>query len=263
MAIIRFYYIVEFLYNIGIPALAFVAFVLGLISLTGKNKNVHLLCVWTAVSAFTTMTAKYSSTLMYLYNRGWIFDSDSDGFYEMYRGTVSMIGIGGAFLSVLGLILMWLYVKRNYNTSFVPLIISLAVLFISPFISFLYNKLFLAQRDVSDVQYYTRIVISSIISMVLGLLITGMYAVIFMKNKDREKYVPSFWIFRLLEVVSVGISILLAILSIVFYQNDYFNLISMIINFIVSFQIVAAAIYLFLRSKADISADSYEAVIEE
>ncbi len=259
----RLYLIIEFLYNIGIPALAFVAFVLGLISLTGKNKNVHLLCVWTAVSAFQNMTARYSSTLMYMYNRGWIFDSDSDGFYEMYRGTVSMIGIGGAFLSVLGLILMWLYVKRNYNTSFVPLIISLAVLFISPFISFFYNKLFLAQRDVSDVQYYTRIVISSIISMVLGLLITGMYALIFMKNKDREKFVPSFWIFRLLAVVSVGISILLAILSIVFYKNNGYNLISMVINFVVSFLLVANSVYLFVRARADIPTDSSEAVIEE
>ncbi len=223
--------------------------IFGVMTLTGRNKALRILGVWTIllpVSGFFQSAARYF-TLMY--GAGMLpEDFFSSG---TYSSILTVTGIIGFALSISHLVLRWLYTRKSYGTGKGILITVLVLTCVSPVLLIIVNKVL--HDQLSDMQAATAY--GGSVSLIFTIAITSIFMVVFLRNRSKEKYIPAFWVFHLLNIVSNAINYLLYLAVLKNTDNDNFILLYMFICILLGFILPSAAFYLFRASRVSVNED--------
>ena len=230
------------LFNIGIPVLYLIAIVFGIMSLTGKKEETKVLYVWGLFQAILALLGTISGTVNYLIDIGTL---DSRDIYPEFNYIVTANSMINLVLGIVGIILIWLYVKRAYRVNVVPLIVSFAVFILTPVVHIVLNRIF---YDPNYENWYSKGIILSCVSILISLVVQVMYLVIFMKNRSKEENVPSMWLFQHLSVMGIIIRMLLVLGSLKF-TGDGYDAFMLFISVLVAAIIPARNFYFFKRSR--------------
>lgn len=237
------YTVAPALFHIGIPVLYLIAIVFGIMSLTGKKKDIKVLCVWGLLTAITSLLVTFQGAVNYLINIEVLNPRDV---YPAFNTIINVNNLINVFLGIVSWILLWLYVKRAYRINVVPLIVSLVAFILVPIVKGVLLKAFYLPDDHN--LWYSRRLLISCIAILIILAVQVMYLVIFMKNRSKEENVPSIWLFQHIVVVTTIISILLILGGIIFTSDGY-GAFEQFISFLIAAILPVRNYYFFRRSR--------------
>jgi len=238
--------ITDYLYMFGVPVFYLITLVMSMIVATGKNQKIRILGVWSALSVLQSLLTKIPMTYMFMVSREWIEYSSYDEFLITYRHMINASSYTGFMLIIIAEILLWLYVKRAYGVGPAPLILTIGLQFITPVVNVILHK---AAQSPSGPLEYSTVMMITLVGSIFPLIITCVFFFIFFKNRGKEKDIPSFWMFRLMSLIAMVLSIGLLALSIPFYQNPSYEMWNEVFSIVMSFITIATALYLVIRSK--------------
>lgn len=237
--------IAVFLNRWSAPVFCLVSLVFAILILAGKNKNLKLLGLGSVFGLGNTLATYIRTSIPYLYEAG-VLDKDfyADGRFT----TVSiMLGLTMFAFTVVTLVLRWLYTRRVYGTRISVLITVLVLLVLGPASRLIINPLVANYQGSSE---YTRATTyAGVFSSLFAMAATAVFLTVFLKNRNNEKAIPSYWIYFMLCIVADIISGLITIEAVDNGNSDNFFLLVVIIRTLLGFINPAFNIYLFIGSR--------------
>ena len=250
MADITLFDIVRAVYNRAPLILDLIALVLAVMTLWGRNKTLRILGAWGIALAATSFLGNSTEYLRRLYDAGILAkDFYRDGTYSNVINVLTVIVFA---VRILETVFIWLYAKRSYGTGKGVLIAIIVLVIATPVLQTLtYKVLYKIDRAGSSLKY------AGCVSGVLYIAIDCILLYTFFKNRKKEAYIPAFWAFPLLWIISLLLSYLLSVgpgldeLGLGLTRNDY-SMIYMLIYVVLGLIYPAACLYLFMGSRKKI-----------
>lgn len=226
---------------------AIVVIILGILAGIGKNKNVRLLGFAVTASGLAASLSQTGTILRTLIDNGSL--TEEIYFNNTYNNAIVAAGLASFIIGTLGRVLIWLYAHKEYGTKIMWCIIVTVSPVIATFLQIvLRNALMPDSYEYVQVQgaFYAANSVGIIVSVAINIIFMN----IFRKNSDKEKAVPSYWLFHLLLALVIIITYLMQIGSLHFYGSDSadsYRLFTNIIGFFIVLVNPALALYLFIR----------------
>lgn len=224
-----------------------VVLIFGLLAAVGKNKNVRLLGLSMLIAGICSFLSRTSNLLVTLVDKE-VLDRQIY-FNDTYDNIVLMSGLIVMFISTLGRVLVWQYAHKAYGTKPVWCFVVVFLPFIGTFLQVVFNKMLMpASHD--NTQFQAVSIAARSASVFLSVAVIVIYMLIFMKNKDKEKAVPLYWLFELLFALAALLSYLVIIVEFALSNAEDaqgLKLFTAIMTIILQVVQPAAAFYLFRR----------------
>ena len=224
-----------------------VAIILGILAGIGKNKNVRLLGFAVTASGLAAYLGQTSTILRTLIDNGSL--TEEIYFNNTYNNAVVAAGLASFIIGTLGRVLIWLYAHKEYGTKIMWCIIVSVSPVIATFLQLVLRKVLMPDSQ-EYVQVQGAIYAANSVGIILSVAVCIIFMNIFRKNSDREKAVPSYWLFHLLLALVTIITYLMLIGSLHFFGSDSadsYRLFTNIIGFFIVLVNPALALYLFIR----------------
>ena len=222
---------------------AIVVIILGILAGIGKNKNVRLLGFAVTAASMCALLSQTGMILQSLIDNGSL--TEEIYFNNTYNNAVVAAGLASFIIGTLGRVLIWLYAHKEYGTKIMWCII----VTVSPVIA-TFLQIVLRNAMMPDSYEYVQVQGAFYAANSVGIIVSVAFMNIFRKNSDREKAVPSYWLFHLLLALVIIITYLMQIGSLHFYGSDSadsYRLFTNIIGFFIVLVNPALAVYLFIR----------------
>lgn len=226
---------------------AIVVIILGILAGIGKNKNVRLLGFAVTAASMCALLSQTGTILRTLIDNGSL--TEEIYFNNTYSNAVLAAGLTSFIIGTLGRVLIWLYAHKEYGTKIMWCIIVTVSPVIATFLQIVLQKVLMPDSQ-EYVQVQSAIYAANSVGIIVSVAINIIFMIIFRKNSDREKAVPSYWLFHLLLALVVIITYLMQIGSLHFYGSDSadsYRLFTNIIGFFIVLVNPALAVYLFIR----------------
>ena len=240
------------LYAFGVPLLTVIGIVFGILAACGKNKRIKDLGIWGFLTGINVLLSQATAFIGNLHKMGLVgFE-----FYESntYTPFSALMGFGAWIVAVLALIFFWLYLKRTYGTDVAPLIASIMITLVSPFVTLVVRRFMIVDIRSGEEQI-NYVFMNMIITGALALICQMIFVVILFMNKTKEQDVPALWIFRSLIVLSLIITCVVTItftklsLDAGYDEMTKYDLIVKFVSLALAFILPATNFYLFSKSR--------------
>jgi hypothetical protein len=221
--------------------------IFGILAAVGRNKNVRLLGLGMIIAGVCALLNRTGNLLVTLVDKE-VLDREIY-FNDTYDNIVLMSGLIVIIISTLGRVLVWQYAHKEYGTKPVWCFVVVFLPFIGTFLQVVLNKVLMpASHD--NHQFQAVSIVAQAASVFIGVAVSIIYMLIFMKNKDKEKAVPLYWLFQLLFAMLTLISYLMIIGNFALSNAEDakgIKLFTAILSIPLQFVQPAAAFYLFRR----------------
>ena len=224
-----------------------VVIIFGILAGIGKNKNVRLLGFAVAAASMCALLSQTGTLLRTLIDNGSL--TEEIYFNNTYNNAVLAAGLASFIIGTLGRVLIWLYAHKEYGTKIMWCIIVTVSPVIATFLEIVLRKVLMPDSH-EYVQDQGAFLAANSVGIIASVAILIIFMIIFRKNSDKEKAVPSYWLFQLLLALVVIITYLMMIGSLHFYGSDSadsYRLFTNIIGFFIALVNPALALYLFIR----------------
>ena len=228
-----------------------VVIIFGILAGIGKNKNVRLLGFAVTAAGLGALLSQTGTVLRTLIDNGRL--TEEIYFNNTYNNAVLAAGLASLIIGTLGRVLIWLYAHKEYGTKIMWCIIvtvsPVIATFLETFLEIVLRKVLMPDSH-EYVQVQGAIYAANSVGIIVSVAINIIFMNIFRRNSDREKVVPSYWLFQLLLALVAIITYLMLIGSLHFYGSDSadsYRLFTNIIGFFIVLVNPALALYLFIR----------------
>ena len=238
--------IADFLYKWSSPFFALITLVFGILIMVGKNKNLKLLGLGFVLGLGVTITSFINIYIPNLYNAGVL----NEDFFRSgnYITVKMMLGLTSFAFTLVAMTLRWLYTRRANGTGIGVLITIYVLMVLGPVARVITNKILLDILPRSEEPELLSVYMGTVSLVVSGAL-TAVFVYVFFKNRKKEKYIPSYWVFLLLFIIADIISHLIMIGKVNNMDNENYALFGITVNLLLGVILPVSAVYLFIGSR--------------